>query len=73
MMEYTTHTIPTEISATSRCALKIKDTYYTVEASESRHVVEAEGIDLDKEYELLFAEINSVVDKQCSDIIKGTK
>jgi hypothetical protein len=73
MMEYTTHTIPTEISATSRCALKIKDTYYTVEASESRRVVEAEGIDLDKEYELLFDEINSVVDKQCSDIIKGTK
>jgi hypothetical protein len=72
-MEYTTHTTPTEISATSRCALKIKDTYYTVEASESRRVVEAEGIDLDKEYELLFDEINSVVDKQCSDIIKGTK
>lgn len=72
-MDYTTHTIPTEISATSRCALKIKDTYYTVEASESRRVVEAEGIDLDKEYELLFDEINSVVDKQCSDIIKGTK
>ena len=72
-MDYTTHTIPTEISATSRCALKIKDAYYTVEASESRRVIEAEGIDLDKEYELLFDEINSVVDKQCSDIIKGTK
>jgi len=73
MSNYERHTIPTEISATSRCALKIKDTYYTVEASESRRVIEAEGIDLDKEYELLFDEINSVVDKQCSDIIKGTK
>lgn len=72
-MEYTTHTTPTEISATSRCAIKVKDAYYTVEASETRHVLEAEGIDIDKEFDLLFDELNKAVDKQCSDIIKGFK
>lgn len=69
--EYVTHTTPTEISATSRCAIKIKDSYYTIEASESRRILDTASIDMDEEFRLLFDEINKVVDKQCEDIIKG--
>lgn len=70
---YVTHTIPTKISATSRCSVHIKDNYYTIEVSEERSINEANGINMDKEYELLFKQVNSVVDKQCEDIIKTFK
>ena len=71
-MSYVSHAVPTEISATSRCAIKVKDNYYTVEVSEKRTISTAdiEGIDMDKEYELLFDEVNNVVDKQCEQIVK---
>ena len=68
--EYVSHAIPTEISATSRCAIKVKDNYYTIEVSEKRSITDANGIDMDKEYKMLFDEVNSVVDSQCEEIIK---
>jgi hypothetical protein len=71
--KYVSHAVPTKISATSRCAVKVKDNYYTIEVSEERSINEANGINMDKEYELLFEEVNSVVDKQCEDIIKTFK
>ena len=71
-MSYVYHAVPTEISSTSRCAIFVKDNYYTVEVSEKRTISTAdiEGIDMDKEYELLFDEVNNVVDKQCEQIVK---
>ena len=71
-MSYISHAVPTEISATSRCAIKVRDNYYTVEVSEKRTISTAdlEGLDMDKEYELLFDEVNNVVDKQCEQIVK---
>ena len=71
--EYVSHAIPTEISATSRCAVKVNDNYYTIEVNEKRSISEANGIDMDKEFSLLFDEVNSVVDSQCEEIIKTFK
>lgn len=66
---YESHAVPTEISATSRCAIKVRDNYYTVEVSEKRAITDVDGIDMDLEYKMLFDEVNKVVDAQCQDII----
>ena len=68
--EYVSMMATTEISDTSRCAVKIKDNFYTIEASETKTVIDDGGIDMDKEWSILFDELNSVVDNQCNDIIK---
>ena len=68
--EYVSHAIPTEISATSRCAVKISDNYYTIEATEKRTISNIDGVDMDKEWTMLFDEVNDIVDSQCQDIIK---
>ena len=68
-MSYVSHSVPTEISATSRCAIKVRDNYYTVEVSEKRSITDTNGIDIDEEYKMLFDEVNKVVDDQCQDII----
>jgi len=72
MSEYVTRAVPTEISAVSRCAIKVRDNFYTVEVSEKRTIStdDLDGIDMDKEYEALFNEVNDVVDKQCEQIVK---
>lgn len=67
--KYVSHAVPTEISATSRCAVKVRDNYYTVEVSEKRTIADVDGIDMDMEYKMLFDEVNKVVDAQCQDII----
>lgn len=63
----------TEISASSKVAMKIKDNYYTIQASETKTVIDDGGIDMDKEWDILFDELNEVVDKQCDDIAKTFK
>lgn len=72
MGEYVTRAVPTEICAVSRCAIKVRDNFYTVEVSEKRTISanDLDGIDMDKEYEALFNEVNDVVDKQCEQIVK---
>lgn len=62
----------TKISAVSRCAIKTPDDYYyTIEATEERVIPEYSEVNLDKEWELLFDSINTVVDNQSADIIKN--
>lgn len=60
----------TKITATSRCAIKIKDNFYTQELIEERVLPENEEVDLDKEYEALFNSINDEIDRQMQDILK---
>ena len=60
----------TKITATSRASVKVNDNYYTLEFSEERTVPDIEGIDLKKEKELLWDEVNSQVDKQVEDVLK---
>ena len=71
--QYVTHTAPTVISATSRCAVKIRDNYYTIDAHEERTITEQEGLDLKAEWKMLFDELNSVVDNQIEEILDSTK
>lgn len=60
----------TKITATSRASVKVNDNYYTLEFSEERMVPDIEGVDLKKEKELLWDEVNSQVDKQVEDVLK---
>ena len=70
MENYTSKAIVTEISATSRVAIKVRDNFYTVEYTEKRAIPDVEGIDMDAERTALFDAVNGVVDAQAEDIIK---
>lgn len=67
---YVSKAVPTKITAVSRCAIKIRDNYYTIEASEERSIADTQDVDMDKEWSLLFDEVNNITDKQVVDIIK---
>lgn len=69
MAKYEVKGVPTKITATSRCAIKIKDNYYTIELSEERALPEAD-VDIDKEYKALFDSVNNEVDNQMQEILK---
>ena len=56
----------TEISATSRVAIKIRDNYYTVEATEKRAL--PEEVDLDEEWSDLWTSVNKTIDNQAAEI-----
>lgn len=68
MMAYEVKGISTKITATSRVAIKLKDNYYTVECSEERSIPDVEGVDIEKERQALFDDVNSTVDMQIEDI-----
>lgn len=70
MEEYTSKAIVTNIKATSRTAIKIRDNYYTVEYTEERSIPDVDGVDIEKERTLLFDAVNSVVDDQAEDILR---
>ena len=67
-MAYEVKGVPTKITATSRVAIKIKDNYYTVECSEERSIPDVEGVDIEKERQALFDDVNATVDGQIEDI-----
>lgn len=74
---YKPHSVPTEISATSRASIKVStksgDNFYTVEAYQKRTITETEGLDIDSEYAMLFDDLNKIIDNQCEDIIRSIK
>jgi hypothetical protein len=67
---YESKAVVTNIKATSRVAIKIRDNYYTVEYTEERSIPDVEGVDIEQEQNLLFDSVNSIVDAQAEDIIK---
>lgn len=69
-MEYTPKAIVTEITATSRVAIKVRDNFYTVEYSEKRAIPDVEGIDVEAERLALFDAVNGIVDAQADDILR---
>lgn len=73
MEGYTSKAVVTEITATSRVAIKVRDNYYTVEYMEKRAIPDVEGIDIEAERTLLFDAVNSVVDTQAEDILRMTQ
>lgn len=73
MDEYTSKAIVTEISATSRVAIKVRDNFYTVEYTEKRAIPDVEGVDIEAERLALFDAVNGIVDAQAEDIIRMTQ
>lgn len=73
MAKYEVKGKTTKITATSRCAIKVKDNYYTLELSEERVMPDDKSIDLDKEYDALFNSINSEIDTQMQDVLNSIK
>ena len=72
-MAYEVKGISTKITATSRVAIKIKDNYYTVECSEERSIPDVEVVDIEKERQALFDDVNATVDMQIEDIYNTFK
>lgn len=62
----------TEITAVSRVSMKIvqggKDNFYTVEYSEKRSIPDEEGVNIEAERQLLWDDVNAVVDNQAAEI-----
>lgn len=63
----------TKIQATSRCAIRIKDNYYTTELVEERVLPNDDSVRLDLEYKALFDSINAEIDNQMKDILTTFK
>lgn len=61
--------ITTNIKATSRVAIKIKDNFYTVEYSEERSIPTDVEVDLDFERNVLWDDVNKCVDMRCKEIL----
>ena len=73
MNVYTPKAVVTEISATSRVAIKVRDNFYTIEYTEKRAIPDVEDVDMDAERLALFDAVNGVVDAQAEDIIRMTQ
>lgn len=71
-MEYESKATTTKISATSRSSIKIRDSYYTTEATEERTIL-SEDADIEKEWQLLFDSVNAIIDNQCEEIVNTFK
>ena len=67
---YETKAVISKISATSRASLKIRDNFFTIEYSEERIIPDIEGIDVEKERQILWDVVNNEVDTQAADIKK---
>lgn len=63
----------TVISATSRASIKIKDNYFTVEYHEERAIPDIDGVQIDKERELLWNTVNNECDNQIEEISQTFK
>lgn len=68
---YTPKAVPTMISASTSTTLKIKDNYFKVEVHEERSVPQDADVDMDKEWDFLFDELNGICDGQVEDILKN--
>ena len=68
--DYTPKATTTQIRATSRASVKVRESYYTVEYSEERTIPNIEGVNLEEEKKLLWDAVNNEVDNQIEDIVK---
>ena len=70
-IKYESKAITTQIRATSRASVKIKDNFYTFEYSEERTIPQIEGVDLEEEKQALWDKVNDEVYFQVDDMIKS--
>lgn len=68
---YQSKAITTQIRATSRASVKVRESFYTVEYTEERTIPQIEGVDIEKERALLWDDVNNEVDTQIEDILNS--
>lgn len=68
---YESKAITTQIRATSRASVKVRESFYTVEYTEERTIPQIDDVDIAKEREVLWDCVNNEVDNQIEDIIKS--
>lgn len=61
----------TTIKASSRCSVKVKDNYFTVEYTEERSI--EDGDDIYAEKSKLWSDVNYEVDNQVDEIFENFK
>lgn len=69
--KYESKAITTQIKATSRASVKIRDNYYTVEYTEERTIPQVDGVNLEEERKLLWNMVNDECDNQIADILNS--
>lgn len=69
-MAYEIKAITRTIKATSRASVKVGDSYYTVEYSEERIIPDIEGVEIEKEKQSLWEDVNAECDGQIETIYK---
>ena len=72
-MAYELKAITKTIKATSRASVKVGESYYTVEYSEEKVIPDIEGVNIEKEREFLWEDVNAECDNQIEDILKTFK
>lgn len=72
-MAYEIKAITKTIKATSRASVKVGDSYYTVEYSEERLIPEIGDVEIQKEKQFLWNDVNAECDNQIEDILKTFK
>lgn len=58
------------IKADSKITIKIKDNFYSVNYSEERTIPDVEGVDIKQERQMLWDDVNNIVDNQAAEILK---
>ena len=61
----------TTIKASSRCSVKVKDNYFTVEYTEERSL--EDGDNIEEERKDLWYDVNNEVDNQVDEIFENFK
>ena len=69
--KYESKAITTQIRATSRASVKVREAFYTVEYTEERTIPQVEGVNLEEERRLLWDTVNGECDNQIADIINS--
>lgn len=72
-MAYEIKAITRTIKATSRASVKVGESYYTVEYSEERLIPDIEGVEIQKEKQFLWEDVNAECDGQVETIYKSFK
>jgi uridine kinase len=68
---YESKAIPKQFGGASRASVKIKDSFYTFEASLQKEFpagINMDEVDMEQEWKLLYEELNSLVDDQIDEI-----
>lgn len=71
--EYVSKAKTTSIKFTSRISMKVNETFYTIEACEERMIPDIDGVDIEKERQMLWDTVNDECDRQAEDIMKMYK